>query len=258
MPATTSSPSSSSRTYRLEPGPVTLYAQLAGILRERVKSGVWPNGAEIPTLEELAAEFNVARVTVRQAMQILMKEGLVSSQRGRRTFVTYTPAEDKNPLFLSINMVSSVTPRYEITIISRDNVPESYLGDPYMGKARGPYMRIRKVDFEGGEPYSVSTHFVSLPIYKRFGKVGEEQVKIARLVRDKSRGALHLCHERVTVDAADLEESQLLKCPLSAPVARIRRVFLDAKGDILYYALLTFRSDRFGIERDTTELIKAG
>ncbi|VTU27156.1 putative HTH-type transcriptional regulator YurK [Variovorax sp. PBL-H6] len=252
------SPSPSSSAYRLESGPVTLYAQLAGILRERVKSGVWPNGAEIPTLEELAAEFNVARVTVRQAMQILMKEGLVSSQRGRRTFVTYTPAEDKNPLFLSINMVSSITPRYEINIISRDNVPEGYLGDPYMGKARGPYMRIRKVDFESGEPYSVSTHFISLPIYKRFGKVGEEQVKIARLVRDKSRGALHLCHERVTVDAADLEESQLLKCPLSAPVARIRRVFLDAKGDILYYALLTFRSDRFGIERDTTEMIKAG
>ena len=165
-------------------------------------------------------------------------------------------AED--PLVLSINMVSSVTPQYEITVISRDKVPDSYLGDPYMGKARGPYMRIRKIDFESGEPYSVSTHFVSLPIYTRFGKVGEDQVKIARLVRDKSRGALHLCHERVTVGAADLDESQCLKCPLSAPVARIRRVFLDVKGDILYYALLTFRSDRFGIERDTTDLIKAG
>ncbi|RZL87761.1 MAG: GntR family transcriptional regulator [Variovorax sp.] len=254
MPIQSPTPSS----YRLESGPVTLYAQLAGILRERVKSGVWSHGVEIPTLEELAAEFNVARVTVRLAMQILVKEGLVSSQRGRRTFVTYTPAEDKNPLFLSINMVSSVTPQYEITVIGRDQVPESYLGTPYMGKARGPYMRIRKIDFEGGEPYSVSTHFVSLPIYKRFGKAGEDKVKIARLVRDKSRGALHRCHERVTVGAADLDESQLLKCPLSAPIARIRRVFLDVKGDILYYALLTFRSDRFGIERDTTDLIMTG
>ena len=77
-------------------------------------------------------------------------------------------------------------------------------------------------------------------------------------MRDKSRGPLHRCHERVTVGAADLEESQFLKCPLAAPVARIRRVFLDAKDEVLYYALLTFRSDRFGIERDTTELIKGG
>ncbi len=244
--------------FRLESGPVTLYAQLAGILRERVKSGVWSNGAEIPTLEELAAEFNVARVTVRQAMQILMKEGLVSSQRGRRTFVTYTPAEEKNPLFLSIDMVNAVTPRYEITVISRDEVPESYLGQPFKGKPRGTYMRIRKIDFESDEPYSTSTHFVAMAVYKRFGKVGEDQVKIARLVRDKSRNTLASCHERVTVGAADLEESQFLKCPLGAPVARITRVFQDTKGHLLYYAHLTFRSDRFGIERDTTEMIKGG
>ena len=151
--------------FRLEPGPVTLYAQLAGILRERIKSGIWPNGAEIPTLEELAEEFNVARVTVRQAMQILMKDGLVSSQRGRRTFVTYTPAEEKNPLFLSIDMVNAVTPRYEITIISRDEVPDSYLGQPFKGKPRGNYMRIRKIDYESGEPYSTSTHFVAMAVF---------------------------------------------------------------------------------------------
>jgi len=246
------------QTYRLEPGPVTLYAQLAGVLRERVKSGAWANGTDIPTLEELAEEFGVARVTVRQAMQTLMKEGLVSSQRGRRTFVTYSPAADKNPLFLSINMVSSVTPDYQIKLVSRDEVTEGYLGDPFTGTPRGTYLRLRKVDLESGEPYSTSTHFIAMPIYKRFPKGAEEQIKIARLVRDKTRQVLDKCRERVTVGAADVEESQLLNCPLSAPVARVRRIFTDAKGDILYYAQLTFRSDRFGIERDTTDMIKSG
>ncbi len=242
--------------FRLEPGPVTLYAQLAGILRERIKSGTWPNGAEIPTLEELAQEFTVARVTVRQAMQILMRDGLVSSQRGRRTFVTYAPAEDKSPLFLSIDMVNAVTPTYEVSVVSRDEVPDSYLGQPFMGSPRGSYMRIRKVDSERGEPYSLSTNFIAMAVYKRFGKVGEDQVKIARLVRDKARTTLASCNERVTVGAADLDESQLLKCPIGAPVARIRRVFLDGKGDILYYGQLTYRSDRFGIERDITDMVK--
>jgi GntR family transcriptional regulator len=244
--------------FRLEPGPVTLYAQLAGILRERIKSGTWPNGAEIPTLEDLAQEFNVARVTVRQAMQILVSDGLVSSQRGRRTFVTYTPAENKSPLFTSIDMVNALTPNYEIAIVSRDEVSDSYLGTPFIGKPRGRYMRIRKVDSESGEPYSASTHFVAMAVYKRFGKVGEDQVKIARLVRDKARNTLASCRDQVTVGAADLEESQALKCPLGAAVARIRRVFIDVKGDVLYYGQLTFRSDRFGIERDITDLVKAG
>ncbi len=243
--------------YRLQPGPVTLYAQLAGILRERIKRGAWANGHEIPTLEELAEEFGVARVTVRQAMQILIKESLVSSQRGRRTFVTYEPGEDTNPLFLSIDMVNAVTPQYEITVLDRDEVPAPYLGESFIGKAQGAYMRVTKVDVEGGEPYSTSTHYVALPIYKRFGKAADEQIKIARLVRDKSRGAVDTCHERVTVGAAELDESRHLRCALGAPVARISRVYLDAKGAILYYAQLTFRSDRFGIQRDITEMVKA-
>ena len=185
------------QTFRLEPGPVTLYAQVAGILREHIRSGAWPNGEGIPTLEELAIQFNVARVTVRQAMQMLIQEGLVSSQRGRRSFVTYKAPVDRNPLFASINLISSISPDYATTIISRDEVPASYIEAPFMGVPNGPYMRVRKVDDESGTPYSTSTNFVSLPVYKRFPKNAEDQVKIARLVRDKARAALTECRERI-------------------------------------------------------------
>lgn len=248
--------SSPAYAYKLETGPVALYAQLAAILRERIKSGEWANGSGMPTLEDLAAQFSVARITVRQAMQILVKEGLVSSQRGRRTLVTYSATRDKTPLFVSIDLVSSVTPDYKVTVLSRDTVSASYLGSPFYGTPRGQYMRFRKVDHEGGLPYSTSTHFIAKAIYNRFPPGADAEIKIARLVRDKARAQIVECRERVTVGASDLDESQQLECPFSAPVARINRVFLDAHGDILYCAMLTFRSDRFGIERDITGMIK--
>jgi GntR family transcriptional regulator len=243
-------------SFKLESGPVTLYAQLAGILRERIRSGAWPDSEEIPTLEELAAEFAVARVTVRQAMQTLIREGLVSSHRGRRSFVTYTASVDRNPLFTSINLVGSLSPEYSIAIISRDEVPASHIEAPFMGTASGPYMRIRKVDSEGGAPYTLSTNFVSLPLFKRFPKDAEKEVKLTRLVRDQARASLAECRERITVGAADMEEAQRLETHLSAPVARVRRVFTNAKGLILHYAESTYRGDRFGIERDITAQIK--
>lgn len=244
-------------TIRLESGPVTLYAQVAGMLRERIRSGVWPDGEPIPSLQELAIEFNVARVTVRQAMHILIHEGLVSSQRGRRSFVTWKPPVDRNPLFASINLVASISPDYSITIISRDDVPASYIEAPFIGFAQGTYVRICKVDNESGMPYLTSTNYVSLPLYRRFPKNAETQVKLARLVRDKARATLAECRERIMVGAADVSESRLLQTHLFAPVARVRRVFTDTKGHILFYGESTYRSDRFGIERDITAQIKA-
>ena len=68
--------------------PVPLYSQLADLLRQRVMRGLWGPGAKVPSLEALVAEFQVARVTVRQAIDILTREGLLLPQRGRGTFVT--------------------------------------------------------------------------------------------------------------------------------------------------------------------------
>jgi len=43
----------------LKHGSVTLYAQLANVLRDRIYSGVWAEGQPIPTLDQLSDEFDV-------------------------------------------------------------------------------------------------------------------------------------------------------------------------------------------------------
>ncbi|WP_087754055.1 GntR family transcriptional regulator [Paraburkholderia caledonica] len=61
--------------------PVPLYLQIADSLRDRIGRGVWQQGEVIPTLEQIAAEFDVARVTARQAVQLLMAKGTLIPQR---------------------------------------------------------------------------------------------------------------------------------------------------------------------------------
>jgi DNA-binding GntR family transcriptional regulator len=68
--------------------PIPRYVQLADLFRQRVAKGLWPSGSLLPSIEQLMSEFDVARVTVRQAVALLAEEGLVSPQRGRGTFVT--------------------------------------------------------------------------------------------------------------------------------------------------------------------------
>lgn len=66
---------------------IPLYLQVTSALRGRIESGQWKPGQKISTLEELEAEFQVARVTVRQAIEILEGEGLVQRRQGKVTFV---------------------------------------------------------------------------------------------------------------------------------------------------------------------------
>src|SRR4051812_38071752 len=66
---------------------VPRYLQLADLLRQRIARGTWPRDHRLPSLEMLMVEFGVARVTVRQAIDVLAREGLLSPQQGRGTFV---------------------------------------------------------------------------------------------------------------------------------------------------------------------------
>ena len=73
--------------------PTPRYLQLAQLMRQRIARGQWPQGHRLPSLDELVQEFGVARVTVRQAVDMLARDGLLSPQQGRGTFVTGQASE---------------------------------------------------------------------------------------------------------------------------------------------------------------------
>jgi len=67
---------------------IPLYYQLEVNLRNRLASGEFAPGDSLPSEGELGRQYAVSRITVRQALETLKRDGLISRQRGRGTFVT--------------------------------------------------------------------------------------------------------------------------------------------------------------------------
>jgi len=61
--------------------------QLAALLRARIESGEFPPQSRFPSLRQLEAEYDVAPMTVRHAIRVLVDEGLLVTYPGRGTFV---------------------------------------------------------------------------------------------------------------------------------------------------------------------------
>ena len=56
---------------------IPLYYQLENVLREKITSGAFVGGGRIPTEIELIKQYNVSRITVRQALRSLAEDGLI-------------------------------------------------------------------------------------------------------------------------------------------------------------------------------------
>src|SRR5947199_23134 len=68
--------------------PNPIYLQIAEGIGELLKSGALPAGYVLPPERALCERFGISRMTLRQAMGLLDREGLIESRRGRGTVVT--------------------------------------------------------------------------------------------------------------------------------------------------------------------------
>jgi GntR family transcriptional regulator len=67
--------------------PIPLYLQLANWLEGQISSGSLRVGSQLPSENSLAAELELNRNTIRQAISLLVQKGLVEKQKGLGTFV---------------------------------------------------------------------------------------------------------------------------------------------------------------------------
>jgi GntR family transcriptional regulator len=227
---------------------VPRYRQIADLMRQRIARGQWAKGEKLPSLEALVGQFGVARVTVRQAMELLARDGLVSAQRGRGTFVTGQP-----PRSQWLNVQTSLD---ELVKVYRDTRPEIVNIDEHAGTAplavddgtpAERYVFMRRVHSREGRPYCVINIYVDEALFRRHPKRFRNETVIPLLVR---MGVVAHARQVLTVGTADMDVARLLNVPVNAPVAEVRRVFTDPRHRVIYLGEVTYRGDFIHVEMD--------
>jgi len=212
------------------------------VLRTRIQSGQWSAGEKISTLEELEREFEVARVTVRQAVDILRKEGMLQARQGLGTFVSKR-SQDRHWVTLTTNWNSLIeslkdnVPRR--LMIDRDVAPPNLAsGD---GNPASNYVKLRSVQYRNEEPYSV----VNLHLAREVFDLNPERFKgAAALVTIDAMDEITLleAHQTLTIGSADPEIADLLKISIGAPTVAAHCVVIDDAGIAIYVGDIIYRS----------------
>ena len=73
---------------------VARHRQIFEELRRKITSGEYPNGAKLPTGQELCKIYSVSRITIAAVFEHLREAGLIRSVRHAGSFVCYEPEDD--------------------------------------------------------------------------------------------------------------------------------------------------------------------
>ncbi len=66
---------------------VPIYQQIVDSVRAAVNKGILSGGEQLPTVQELSRQLNIARGTITRAYDALERDGLIEKVQGRGTFV---------------------------------------------------------------------------------------------------------------------------------------------------------------------------
>lgn len=139
------------------------YLRIYTELRDRIGSGKWPPGSPLPAQRELADEFSVSMMTLRQALQLLADEGLVAARPGLGTYVTPQYAHDLG--HLRGFGADLARPGAEVStrlLESAVAVPP----DPVAARLGGPAqaLHIRRLRLVAGRPVVLQTSWLPIPL----------------------------------------------------------------------------------------------
>lgn len=234
----------------LDTAQAPLYVQLSDLFRQRILKGVWKNGEKLPSLDALAEEFHVAKVTVRQAIERLTRDGLLSPQRGRGTFVTGAPQDNRwFRVETTLENLSSVYRDTHPTILNIDESTRTPLLNESDGVAAEKYVFMRRIHARNGQPYCVINIYLDAAIFAKHPARFRKETVIPILMGMTSVD-IASARQVLTISTADVEVARHLGINVNAPVAEVRRVFTGPDRRVIYLGEVTYRGDFVRMEID--------
>jgi GntR family transcriptional regulator len=233
-----------------EANPTPLYLQLAEIIRGHISDGMIRTGDALPSERELSDSAGISRVTVRKAIDILLREGLLSRKHGSGTYIAPR-----------IEQPAALLAGFSADMHNRGYVPgsvwiEKSTGLPTPDEAMNlalsldqPVQRLTRVRMADGEPLAIEravipVHFlpdinsISASLYGALDARGMRPV----------RGL-----QRLQASLATAQEAKLLCVPTGAAVLRIERRGFLATGTPVEFTRSAYRGDRYDFVTEVRE-----
>ena len=234
-----------------------LYLQIKDTLKKQILEGKYAPYQKMPSESELMNSFSVSRITVRQALRDLHREGLIFTTQGKGTFASKPKAMQEvqhlEGFEEAMNSKGYETSAQLVSI--REIMPNKDVQDKLNIHARDGAVEVIRVRYLNREPISVDTSFFPMQVGRHlFSRdLGRD---IFPLLENELNIPLGRADISLEARPADANIAKLLQMETGEPIMWVQRITHDIHSNPVDYEYLAFRGDsykyHFHVERERT------
>jgi GntR family transcriptional regulator len=233
--------------------PIPLYFQLAERIREQIAMGVLQPGQRLASARELSEQAGISRMTVRQALDYLERQGHLVVRHGAGTFVA-----QRKLTFRAVNLLGFTQSMLEQggepsskVLVQSVGAPSPEVADLLGLGLDEQVVRISRLRLLRGEP--VLLELVNLPARMCPGLETEDLggTSLYALLEDRYHLRPQRSRQRLEATVANAFEVELLGVAIATPMLLVEGVTFGP-GDVPIETFKAiFRGDRFQFELDS-------
>lgn len=209
-----------------------LYRDVADKLKEDIMSGRYPIGSFLPTETELEATFNVSKITVRKAIELLAADEYVEKRSGRGTTVLSNRPYNKLSKGTTFSQLLEKTGKeytkknlsYELVELAPEHPAYSLMGKEVM--------RLRRMYYFDHQPFIYYEYHLLKQLKGTSIEVFEEK-SLYRLL-DEHRMIIDRFQDAFVATTLTEEQQKFMITPEVAALKRIRYSY-DLQGEVVEY-----------------------
>lgn len=227
--------------------PIPLYSQIRELLRGCILDGTYRGDGQMPSENAMVKAFGVSRITVRQALNDLQKEGLLFKIHGKGTFVS-RPKAVQNLMRLEgfgEAMASSGHEAHSRVLGHRVLRPGRHVAARLGINNETEVMEIRRVRYLDRDPISLDVTYVPLELGQRLLKEDLPRRDVFLILEQDYGYSLDRAELRIDAMLADQALAEALAVVEGSPVLRIERLTIAVPERPIDFEYLYYRGDAF-------------
>lgn len=223
-----------------------LYQQVATEIEFDILQGKYQPGEQLPTETELCDCFSVSKITIRQAVQILVKKNLVKKVRGKGTFVLSikeTMPLGKNSIGFN-DFLTSKGHKITSKILKIDvAISDSKIADNLKLSRKTPITLISRLMLEDKIPIGVDNIYVETDRFPNLPENLSKHDSFYEMIKQKYKVNINRSNLKINGIVADLSLSDLLECTLGDPLFVLDKTSF-VNDDVIHFSKSFVRCDR--------------
>lgn len=223
---------------------VPIYYQLKAIIHKRIKSGEYAEGGIIPSERELAKDFSISRMTVRQALNQMVAEGSLVREKGRGTFVAKHKIQQKNiSSFSETVRAKGMVPSTKLLYFKKENAEDGVSSILNLSRGNQVYV-IKRLRYADDIPVGLEQVFIPV-IYCPNLEGYQLETSLYQLINEKYGISIDYMDNIIEASVATADERKLLNISTLTPVLRITGVSYISGGRKFSYERDIYRADQY-------------